>query len=430
MRPTYFALSSGAPPAAIAIVRISGPAARAALQRLGGSADPRPRHATLTDLIDPRDGAPLDRALILFFPAAASVTGEDLVELHLHGGRAVVNAALAALGKIDGLTSAPAGAFTRQAFDNGRMDLTQVEGLADLLAAETEVQRRHAIRQAEGHLSRRAEQWREQLLAAAARVAATLDFSDEGDVVDEHLLDEARSSMRAVTHDMEQLLAVPTTERLKDGIRVVLSGPPNSGKSSLINYLAGRDIAIVTDVPGTTRDLLEVPLAIDGLSFVLIDSAGLRETSDIVEQQGVARARAAVCNADIVLAMGESVSQAGTAVMISSKADLYDQPGGWRNGVLHVSAFDGRGIEDLLAVLVERAKLLVPPTEDFALSSSRQRTCIASAKAALLSGIDLNDGILVDEHIRAALADLSSLVGKTGVEDMLGSLFVRFCIGK
>ncbi|KEY98782.1 tRNA modification GTPase TrmE, partial [Sphingomonas sp. BHC-A] len=258
MTETIFALSSGAPPAGIAVVRISGPAAGQALLALAGSLPPA-RRARLSSLRDPRDGALLDRALVLWFPGPDTATGEDLAELHCHGGRAVIAAVEQALASLEGLRRAEAGEFTRRAFTNGRMDLNAVEGLSDLLAAETQQQRRAALLMAEGHFSQRVEQWLRTLLNLSAMTEAALDFSDEDDVPDDGIETRIGQGVRILAEDVRAVLASPSAERLRDGVRVVLAGPPNAGKSTLLNRLVGRDAAIVSDVAGTTRDRIEVP---------------------------------------------------------------------------------------------------------------------------------------------------------------------------
>ena len=301
--------------------------------------------------------------------------------------------------------------------------------MGDLLAAETDAQRRHALRHSEGYLWRQAQLWQDQLLAASARIAATLDFSDESDV-DDDLLKEAVDIVASIEQEMATLLARPTADRLRDGVRVVLTGPPNSGKSSLLNLLVGRDAAIVTEIAGTTRDLLEAPVSLNGISFVLIDSAGIRASDDVIEREGVRRAERAIEQADIVLALGES--KAGPerpTIRVISKADLTGITGGWHDDVLHLSASDGRGIEALVAALVERANELIP-SPDVMSVNARQRGCILCAQSALAVVPDLSDGVLIDEHIRVALSNLGRLVGKTDIEDVLDALFGRFCIGK
>jgi tRNA modification GTPase len=299
-RSTIFALSSGRPPAAIAVVRISGPGARLALETLAGRV-PEPRRAALARLRDPLNGEPLDEALALWFPSPRSETGEDMAELQLHGGRAVTAAVLAALGRLPGFRPAEAGEFTRRAFEDGRLDLTAVEGLADLIGAETEAQRRQAFRQLKGLLGDRAETWRGRLIGALALVEAGIDFSDEGDVPQD-LLTPALEIARALRDEISAVLAqAGRGERLRDGLVVAIAGPPNAGKSTLLNRIAKREAAIVSPFAGTTRDVIEVHLDLDGYPVTLLDTAGVRDTDDPVEQEGVRRARARAAAADLVL---------------------------------------------------------------------------------------------------------------------------------
>jgi tRNA modification GTPase len=299
-RSTIFALSSGRPPAAIAVVRISGPGARMALETLAGRV-PEPRRAALARLRDPLNGEPLDEALVLWFPAPRSETGEDMAELQLHGGRAVIAAVLAALGRLVGFRPAEAGEFTRRAFENGRLDLTAVEGLADLISAETEAQRRQAFRQLKGLLGDRAETWRGRLIGALALVEAGIDFSDEGDVPQD-LLTPALEIARALRDEISAVLAqAGRGERLRDGLVVAIAGPPNAGKSTLLNRIAKREAAIVSPFAGTTRDVIEVHFDLGGYPVTLLDTAGVRETDDPVEQEGVRRARERAAGADLVL---------------------------------------------------------------------------------------------------------------------------------
>jgi tRNA modification GTPase len=302
---TIFALSSGRPPAAIAVVRISGPQARAAVERLSGRL-PQPRQASLARLRDPATGESLDEALALWFPAPRSETGEDMAELQLHGGRAVIAAVLAALGRLPGFRPAEAGEFTRRAFENGRMDLTAVEGLADLIGAETEVQRRQAYRQLKGMLGDRAETWRARLIQALALVEAGIDFSDEADVPAE-LIRPALAIARELHDEISTALAqAGRGERLRDGLVVAIAGPPNAGKSTLLNRIAKREAAIVSPFAGTTRDVIEVHLDLGGYPVTLLDTAGMRETDDPVEQEGVRRARERAAGADLVLWVTEA----------------------------------------------------------------------------------------------------------------------------
>jgi tRNA U34 5-carboxymethylaminomethyl modifying GTPase MnmE/TrmE len=300
VRDTIFALSSGRPPAAVAVVRISGPRAGAALAALTGKL-PAPRQAALVRVRDPQSGEAIDQALALWFPAPASETGEDVAELQIHGGRAVIAATLGALGKVEGLRPAEAGEFTRRAFENGKLDLTAVEGLADLVMAETEGQRRQAFRQLTGALGRRAEEWRRMLIDALALVEAGIDFADEADVPDD-LVEPALALARRLGDEITAVLADSSrSERLREGLTVAIAGPPNAGKSSLLNRIARREAAIVSPYAGTTRDVIEVHLDLDGWPVTLVDTAGIRATGDPVEMEGVRRARARAAAADIVL---------------------------------------------------------------------------------------------------------------------------------
>src|SRR6516162_1765127 len=297
---TIFALSSGRPPAAIAVVRISGSQSRLALEALTGRV-PEPRKVALVSVRDPQSGAAIDQALALWFPGPNSETGEDAAELQLHGGRAVISAVLAALGRLDGFRLAEPGEFTRRAFEHGRIDLTQVEALADLIYAETEAQRRQALDQLRGLLGDRAEAWRERLIEALALVETGIDFVDEGDVPKD-LVARAMAIARPLSAEIREALAgADRGERLRDGLWVVIAGPPNAGKSTLLNRLARREAAIVSPYAGTTRDVIEVHLDLNGLPVTLLDTAGIRETHDPVEMEGVRRARDRAAAADLVL---------------------------------------------------------------------------------------------------------------------------------
>jgi tRNA modification GTPase len=413
-------LSSGAPPAGVAIVRISGPGAEAALVALARRL-PEPRVAAFRQLRV--DGELLDNSVILWLPGPKSATGEDVAELHLHGGRAVIARALAALGAMDGLREALPGEFTRRAFENGALDLSEAEGLGDLLMAETEAQRRAALALMGGRLSRQVLGWQDRLLALAAEVEAALDFSDEDDVTP--LPAEFGARLALLREEMREALARPGAERLKDGIRVVIAGPPNAGKSSLLNALVERDAAIVTAEPGTTRDLVEVPVAFGGLPFLLIDTAGLRETADMVETIGVERARGSLAGADIVLWLGGPEEGPEGAVRVHAKADLRPAPAATD---LSTSAVTGEGLPALVQLLQARAKTLLPVAGEVALNA-RHRAALAEAEAALAEGAS-PDLLIAAEGLRAARVALDRVTGKAGVEDMLDALFGRFCIGK
>ena len=425
---TIFALSSGSPPAAIAVVRISGPRAGHALERLAGSL-PSPRRAVLAPLIDPTSGEVIDNALILNFEAPASATGEDVAELHLHGGRAVVSAVTAALGAIEGLRPAEPGEFTRRAFENGRIDLTEAEGLADLLTAETEVQRRSAMALAGGALGRRVSAWQERLLAIAARIETALDFADEEDAGGAEF--GWRGELAVLVGEMETMLARPTVERLRDGVRVVIAGPPNAGKSTLLNALVDREAAITSPIAGTTRDIVEAPVAIGGMPFVLADTAGLREGGDAVEAIGIDRARARLAEADIILWLGppEEAPRGGRTLILRSKADLLEHPAAEEAGVLPVSPVTGLGMSALAALLIERARALLPHEGEAALNS-RHRARVEACLGFLRDAADTDDLLVAAEALRQARVELDRITGRAGVEEMLDALFGAFCIGK
>ena len=423
---TIFALSSGRPPAAVAVVRISGPAAHDAARRLAGDL-PETRRAALRTLTDPRDGAVIDEALLLRFDGPASATGEDVAEFHCHGGRAVVDALLAALGAIDGLRPAEPGEFTRRAFANGRIDLTEAEGLADLLEAETESQRRAALVLAGGGLRREVEQWRRRLVELSARAEAAIDYvGDEAETaIDE---DQLRDEARELADELGDWLERPRAEILHDGVRVVVAGPPNVGKSSLVNVIAGSDRAIVTSVPGTTRDAIEVPLAIEGLPFVLVDTAGLRDSDDPVERIGIARATGELERADILLWLGEpgDAPDHRQLLPLHSRCDLAGREAA-PEGSIAVSAVTGEGVGGLIVELATRARTLVVGDSQLALNR-RQATLIeAAARAISQASPDL---VTLAENLRHARLSFDRISGLAGVEEVLDALFGRFCLGK
>ncbi|UAK24653.1 tRNA uridine-5-carboxymethylaminomethyl(34) synthesis GTPase MnmE [Sphingomonas nostoxanthinifaciens] len=421
---TIFALSSGALPAAIAIVRISGPVAGDVLAALAGGR-PEPRRLSYARLRD-EQGALLDQAMIAWLPGPATATGEDLAELHLHGGRAVTAAVLRAIGRRPDCRPAEPGEFTRRAFENGRIDLAEAEGLADLLAAETDGQRRQALRLAEGGLGRMIDGWRSRLLAMSAAVEAELEFGDdEADVAG--ATDALGNARMALAGEVAEALRQPPAERVRDGVRVVIAGPVNAGKSSLLNALVGREAAIATEVPGTTRDLIEVPVQRDGIAFVLIDSAGLRETGDRVEQIGIARSYAAIERADIVLWLGAKADAPteATTILVVAQADRSDVPG--YAGAIATSAITGLGLDLLWSAILAQAQSILP-SESIVALNARHRACLETVHAALMAAPE--DLILLAEHLRAARMALDRITGRAGTEDMLDALFGRFCIGK
>lgn len=425
---TIFAVSSGAPPAAIAVLRLSGPRAFEAVRLLGGDL-PAPRSASLRALRDPANGELLDRALVLLFPGPNSASGENLAELHLHGGRAVVRAVEATLGALEGLRAAEPGEFTRRALLNGRMDLSEAEGLGDLLMAETEAQRRVAVRSAEGAVRRQVEDWSHRLLMVAAQVEAQLDHSDEDDVAGAESLAGLHDAAAVLAAEIKQITARPPVERLRDGLRVVLAGPPNAGKSTLLNALVERDAAIVSPIAGTTRDRIEAPVMRGGTAYLLIDTAGLAEvTADPIEAIGIDRARAALEEADILVWLGDTPPPIHPATLwLHARADLPGRAATSKH--LAVSAATGVGIGSLWERLDMLAADLLPPPDLLALNR-RQRDLAAAAAGALDRAAMQHDLLLVAEELRSARRAFDAVTGRAGVEAMLDTLFARFCIGK
>ncbi len=422
---TIFALSSGSPPAAISIIRVSGPAAHQAGRALAGELPPA-RQAAVRELRSP-SGDHLDEALVLRFDGAASSTGEDLVEFHCHGGRAVVRAVLDALSRIDGLRLAQPGEFTRRAFENGRIDLIEAEGLADLIEAETESQRRSALAMAEGALSKQVRVWQASLLELSARAEAAIDYVDE-DSVDTDL--NLKRDCGALAKELEIWLARPRAEPLKEGVRVVIAGPPNAGKSSLLNALAGSERAIVTDIPGTTRDHIDVHLSLGGVPIRLTDTAGLRDSAEVVEQIGVQRARKLVDVADILIWLGEpeEAPDHPRLIRVHPRCDL---PGreSVPPGCIATSAIARTGLDELSAAIVQHASSLLPAEGQLALNQ-RQAECLTYAAASLKMASGGSELVLVAEALRQARAAIDRLTGRAGVEDLLDALFGRFCLGK
>lgn len=421
---TIFAVSSGRPPAAIAVMRISGPQAMAAATRLSGTL-PAPRRAALRTLRGEAN-APLDQALVLVFPGPATATGEDLVELHLHGGRAVVTAVEQALAAQPGLRAAQAGEFTRRALANGRIDLIQAQGLADLLEAETEQQRRLAIESADGAVSGLVTMWMDSLSHIGALIEASIDFDDEDDVAPVEVAHIDRE-VATVAGELRDALARPPVERYRDGIRVVLVGPPNAGKSSLLNALIGRDAAIVSPIAGTTRDRVEASIVRRGRVYTLIDTAGLRDAADDpVERIGIERARAAVTAADIILDLSDQPACDTRAIPIHARADI--RPSG-RAGAIATATNDPTTIDRLWGEIEQRGDLVLgePSGPSF---HEAQRQSIATAYAALQRLLATEDLLLRAEELRTASRALAGLLGIDATEAMLDALFGRFCVGK
>ena len=414
-------------------MRVSGPAAASALAALAGAPPPPPRRAVLRSLRRPEDQSLLDRALVLWLPGPANATGEDMAELHLHGGRAVVAAVLAELGALPGLRMAEAGEFTRRGLINGRIDLAEAEGLADLLAAETESQRRQALLAVNGQVSAQISQWQQSLLLLAAQAEAALDFADEEDVASEAAVLTRIAQKSAELHtEMQVWLARPAAERIRDGLVVVIAGPPNAGKSTLINALAQREVAIVSPLAGTTRDIVEVPLALDGIAMRFADTAGLHESSvDVIEKIGIERAAQAMAAADIVLWLGPVADRPAHphVITISAQSDRLPVD---TAADLAMSAQSGAGMAALHGAIVAMARTLLPAEGEAALHV-RQRAALAEAADWLAIGVDsleARDPVLLGERLRLARGALDRITGRAGVEDMLDALFGRFCIGK
>lgn len=439
---TIFALSSGSGVAGVAVIRVSGPAVRSVLAAMVSGAPPRERVATLRTIRDPESREILDRAIVLFMPGPRSFTGEDSLEFHVHGGRAVIRAVLSALGRVPGLRAAAAGEFTRRAFHRGRMDLTSVEGLGELVAAETEAQRKLALKVAGGALESIYLEMRRDIIEARALLESQIDFSDEDDVAEIEST-PVRERIDSVRERISSLLAgAPAGRIIREGFRVVLAGAPNAGKSSLLNYLAGRDAAIVSVEAGTTRDVVEVRLDLDGQLVLLQDVAGIREAAGLIEGEGIDRARRAMRGADLVVALesadapfppGELDDLAGTVLAVWSKSDIAPIPtDSGTKYELAVSVKTGLGLPELagrLAVLAGAAMGAL----DSAAVHSRHAELLQAADASL-SGVLIylkrDEWELTADCLQSAAGQLDAILGKIGVEDVLDVIFSRFCIGK
>jgi tRNA modification GTPase len=436
MAETIFALASGAGRAAVALIRMSGPACGPALARLTGRCPP-PRHLTYSVIRHPVTGVVLDRGLVAWFPAPASFTGEASAEFQVHGSRAVVAALIDALGALPGCRLAKPGEFTQRAFANGKLDLAAVEGLADLIDAQTEAQRRQALHQLDGALGRWVDQLRRDLLQAAALAEAAIDFVDESDVVSDAMA-QARADVRKIAERIRAELSRHTTaERVRDGFTIALSGPPNAGKSTLLNSLARRDVALVSPIAGTTRDAIEVELDLGGFAVVLVDTAGLRESSDALEQAGMDRARARVARADLVLWLQDASTdpvlpeglESQALLSIGTKLDLVRSP---RPGFdLTVSAQAGTGLPELLARLQAIVSEALVGGESALVTRARHHGALAAALACLTpTGAAWVDAEIMAEDLRAANRALATLIEPIDPDEILGSIFARFCIGK
>jgi len=431
---TIFTLSSGSLPSGVAVLRVSGTQVDAILNALVPGKSVKVRDMALRRIVA-RDGTLIDHGLILRFAAPASFTGEDVAEFHLHGGRATVNALLRELGTFPATRHAEAGEFTRRAFINGKLDLTAAEALSDLIAAETEMQRRFALQRADGVQARLFADWRARLVYLRSLIEAAIDFSDEGDVSDAALA-RAYAALDELAADMDRhLTASKPAEIIRDGLRVAIIGAPNAGKSSLLNHLAGREVAIVTDEAGTTRDVLEVQLDLNGYKIVLFDTAGLRESDSVPEQIGIARAREVAASAHVVLYLIDGSApgadfeiQQNTAVLrVASKADITVSR---IPADLSISVRTGDGISQLIVRLTEIAAQAGDAMIPTAPASERQLHLLTRVHAELGSAKQAPEAELAAEHLRLATDALGRMTGEIGTEEVLGAIFANFCIGK
>ena len=440
---TIFALSSGGGRAAIAVVRVSGPAAADALKRLGGAPLPEARRAALRRFREPETGAAIDQGLALWFPAPASATGEDMAEFHVHGGPTVIAALCDALAAIPGLRPAEPGEFTRRAFEAGRLDLTEAEGIADLVAAETEAQRRQALAQMEGGLHRLYDDWRQRLTALRANVEAAIDFSDQ-ELGDDPMAAAAPGLAALEAEIAAHLNDSRRGERLREGFCIAIVGAPNAGKSSLLNRLAGRDAAIVSTRAGTTRDVVEVRLDLEGWPITLADTAGLRESQDEIESEGVRRALARAASADLSLVVfdGAFLPEADAqslallnddALAVLNKTDLLSGPAPAEIGgraAMGVSCLTGAGIDTLLEALTDEIARRYPPGGAPALTRARHRQAVVECRDALGRAIAGPADERLAEELRLAAHALGRITGRVDVEAVLDLVFRDFCIGK
>lgn len=439
---TLYALSSGAPPAGVAVVRISGPASRFAVETICGVL-PTPRRVQLRVLRDPQTGEVLDKGLVLWFPAPHSFTGEDCAELQVHGGPAVVSAVLSALGSVDGLRMAEAGEFSRRAFENGKLDLTELEGLSDLIAAQTQEQRRQAVAQSSGRLRRQLEEWRAEIIRMRAMIEAELDFADEDDVPASAAESVWRDADSLAKRIAQSLADENRGEIIRSGFEVVLLGPPNSGKSSLLNALVQREAAIVSEEAGTTRDLIEVQLDLGGYAVRIVDTAGIREAEGVVEREGIRRARERARHADLVIWLippeggsGEVEALAGlpfagedeTVPVLAFHSK--DDSGAFGSSGVSVQRDDG--LVELISVIKTRVARRLGRGEEAVVTRRRHRECLTNCMVALQLGFSEVDlGIeLRAEHLRRAGDELGRLTGFVDVEDLLDVIFAEFCVGK
>lgn len=431
---TIIALSSGSLPSGVAVLRLSGPAATDVLTGMGVTC-PQPRFAQFSTLKD-ENGRPIDEALVLYFPAPFSFTGEDIIELQCHGSQAVVQKLLTQATSHPAVRLAEAGEFSQRAFENGKMDLVEVEGLGDLLDAKTENQRQLALNRMQGGISDKVDQWRTQIIDLLAEVEARLDFSDEGDV-DDSLPTAFQQDLNTLIGSIEGALSgFNSGQIIKDGFHVALVGRPNVGKSTLLNALAQSDRAIVTDIPGTTRDVIEVDIDIEGQLFRLYDTAGIRETEDVVELEGISRSYRAIEQANLVIELMDG-SENGDQVypradwQLFTKRDLRQSENLDSRETLSVSAKTGAGIAELMHRLVCAASTVKDSRETTLISHQRDRAALETAILHLNAASDLNKPLeFIAEDLRQATLPLSRLIGLVDAEQILDRLFAGFCIGK
>ncbi len=446
MEDTIYALSSGSGRAGVAVIRVSGSHSLDMLQSLCDG-EFLPRHAYLKTISHPLSGELLDRALVLWFPAPGSFTGEDVVELHIHGGGAVIAAVMEAIGSVEGLRMAEAGEFSRRAFYNGKLDLTGIEAISDLVAAETEQQRRQALAQMCGGLSERLNQWRDRLVHIQAYVEAGIDFSDEGDVsedVNRHMFSNIRDLKKEIACHLDDQRA---GERLRDGLQVVIAGPVNAGKSSLLNSLAQRDVAIVSDKAGTTRDVIEVHLDLNGFPVTVSDTAGLRDGGEEIEEEGVRRARKKLGKADVILWTTDSTIEEVTCdfpidsdqslIRLRNKCDIdsgteYATSVKSEGPVLMISARTGAGLDKLVESITDIAMTIQSGAEKAVITRARHREALVRIVDVLSKILDTPHLAeeLIAENLRICARELGRLTGRVDVEDLLDVIFNDFCVGK